>query len=106
MHMKNILLSADGEISVYSVPDEIADNLRKHCMEFCDKWLCESPDAARYYMRDPEGEMCLCYDESDFIDYLNNFVCDTPSVLVEKLTGVYEFRKVPKKYSDLPWFNF
>lgn len=104
--MKNILLSADGEISVYSVPDEIADNLREHCIRFCDEWLRKSPEAKRYCMRMPNGKMCLCYDESDFIDYLNNFVCDTPSILVEKLEDVYELEEVPRKYKDLPYFNF
>ncbi len=104
--MKNILLSADGEISVYSVPDDIADNLREHCMKFCNEWLYESPDASKYYDSDPSGEMCLCFDESDFIDYLNNFVCDTPSVLAEKLEDVYELGEVPKKYRGLPFFNF
>lgn len=104
--MKNILLSADGEISVYSVPDEIANNLRTHCIRFCTEWLYESPDASKYYCSDPSGETCLCYDESDFIDYLNNFVCDTPSVLVERLTDVYEYGEVPKKYRGLPHFNF
>ena len=29
--MKKVLLSADGEISVYSVLDEVADNLEKYC---------------------------------------------------------------------------
>ena len=33
--MKNVLLSADGDISVFSVPDEVADHLEKYCLEFC-----------------------------------------------------------------------
>lgn len=33
--MKNVLLSADSEISVFAVPDEVADNLEKYCLEFC-----------------------------------------------------------------------
>ncbi len=32
--MKNVLLSADSEISVFNVPDEVADNLEKYCLEF------------------------------------------------------------------------
>lgn len=32
--MRNILLSADNEISVFSVPDEVADNLEEYCLEF------------------------------------------------------------------------
>ena len=28
--MKNVLLSADSEISVFAVPDDVADNLEKY----------------------------------------------------------------------------
>lgn len=31
--MKEILLSADSEISVFGVPDEVADNLEHYCLE-------------------------------------------------------------------------
>ena len=43
--MKNIILSADGDCVVYSVPDVVADNLREYCIEFCDEWLWKSPNA-------------------------------------------------------------
>lgn len=46
--MKRILLSADGEISVFNVPDEVADNLEQYCLEFCRDWLYKSPDAKKY----------------------------------------------------------
>ena len=36
--MKSILLSADNEISVFSVPNEVADNLEQYCLEFCCNW--------------------------------------------------------------------
>ena len=45
--MKQVLLSADGEISVYCVPDAVADDLETYCLEFSCHWLHESPDAAR-----------------------------------------------------------
>ena len=32
--MKQVLLSADGEISVYYVPDAVADALETYCLEF------------------------------------------------------------------------
>ena len=35
--MKEVILSADGDSIVYSVPDEVANDLRKYCIEFCDK---------------------------------------------------------------------
>ena len=31
MKYDNILLSADGDISVWQVPKEVADNLEKYC---------------------------------------------------------------------------
>ena len=43
--MKNIIISADGDRMVYSVPDIVADNLTEYCIEFCDKWLRTSPHA-------------------------------------------------------------
>lgn len=42
--MKNIVLSADGDRRVYSVPDTVADNLEQYCLNFCD-WLESSPQA-------------------------------------------------------------
>ncbi len=103
--MKNVLLSADGEISVYSVPDEIADNFRKYCMDFCTDWLCNSPDA-KEYREIVDGEVCLCYDAEDFIYYLNRYICDGKAAKTEVLNGVYDIRKVPKQYKDLPYFCF
>lgn len=47
--MKKILLSADSEISVFKVPDKVADNLEKYCLEFCCDWLYNSPDAKISY---------------------------------------------------------
>ena len=40
--MKYVLLSADGEISVFSVPDKVANNLQKYCLEFCCNWLYQA----------------------------------------------------------------
>ena len=36
--MKEIIISSDGDSMVYLVPDEVADNLKKHCV-FFDKWM-------------------------------------------------------------------
>ena len=32
--MKNFILSHDDKVRIYSVPDEVADNLDKYCWEF------------------------------------------------------------------------
>lgn len=103
--MKNVLLSADSEISVFSVPDEVADNLEKYCLEFCGHWLHESADAAKYRVK-MGGVVGVCYNEKDFIDYLNQYICAEESVLVTTLTNVYEENKLPVKYIGLPYFNF
>ena len=65
--MKNILLSADGEISVFTVPDEVAGNLEQYCLHFCCDWLYESLDAAKYRV-EMGGEVGVSYCEKDFID--------------------------------------
>jgi hypothetical protein len=33
---------------VYLVPDEVADNLRKHCIFFADKWMKRSPNDKKF----------------------------------------------------------
>ena len=85
--VKYVLLSADGEISVFSVPNKVANNLQKYCLEFCCNWLYQSPEAAKFrvQMGDTVG---VCYDEKDFIDYLNQYICDEQSTLIATLTDV------------------
>ncbi len=99
--MKNVILSADGSSKVYAVPDAVADDLESFCQDFCD-WLYNSSDAKKYHT--DEG---ACYDETDFIDYLNTWVFpDTPSVLVKDLGFVRWNWCIPFKYRRCPRFNF
>lgn len=42
-NVKNVVLSADGDRMVYSVPDIVAENLQEYCLRFCDRWLPTSP---------------------------------------------------------------
>lgn len=102
--MKNVLLSADGEISVFSVPDDVADNLERYCLEFCD-WV-HSNAAAEKYLVKTEGIACVCFDENTFIDYLNEYVCEERSTLVATFSGVYDECDLPEEYVGLPYFNF
>ncbi|MCM1303740.1 MAG: hypothetical protein NC305_08965 [Lachnospiraceae bacterium] len=103
--MKRILLSADSKISVFTVPDQVADHLEQYCLEFSDRWLHQSPDAARYRVKmgDTIG---VRYCETDFIDYLNQYVCDGQASLVTTLEGVYVGDEIPGEYAGLPYFNF
>ena len=76
--VKNVILSADGDSVVYSVPDEVADNLEEFCIEFADTWLHTSPEAKKY-----RSSMGVCYNQSDFIEYLNKYLFpNQQSVLV------------------------
>lgn len=103
--MKNILLSAGHEVSVFSVPDEVADHLDQYCLSFSCNWLHQSPDAEKY--RTKLGSVTgVCYNEKDFIDYLNQYICDEPSRLVTTLSGVYAGDRLPDEYIGLPYFNF
>ncbi|MBQ6660023.1 MAG: hypothetical protein IJM57_01170 [Lachnospiraceae bacterium] len=95
--MKNVILSADSENILYSVPDEVAENLDKYCLEFCNTWLRESPDAEKY--RIGGG---VCYTEADFVDYLNTYIFpDKKSEMVRTLGW-----SIPEEYRKLPFFNF
>ncbi len=100
--MKNIVLSADGDRVVYSVPDKVADNLEKYCLEFCTTWLKTSPHAKKY--RTSGG---LCYNQEDFINYLNKWVFpEKPSSFVENLGWIDFGSALPEKYKNCPEFNF
>lgn len=100
--MKEIVLSADGDSAVYSVPDVVADNLREYCIEFCDNWLWNCPDAKCF--RNGPG---VCYTEADFIGYLNKYLFpEQKSVLVKRLGWTNLGKNLPPEYRGLPCFNF
>ena len=105
--MKEVILSADGDSMVYLVPDEVADNLIECCMEFCQSWLVSSPDAEKYRMTTEDGEVGLCFCESDFIDYLNEHAFpEYKSRLIKNLGCTNLDKDIPSKYKGLPYFNF
>ena len=100
--MKCVVLSADGDRKVYAVPDTVADNLSEYCMEFCTKWLVTSPSARKYRIHGG-----LCFNEADFVEYLNVHVFpDQQSSLVKNLGWIDFGQKLPEPYCDYPAFNF
>jgi len=100
--MKEVIISADGDSIVYSVPDIVANNLKEYCIEFCDKWMKTSPDAEKYRLN--EG---YCFNESDFIDYLNEYLFPEQKSTFVKNLGWTDFGKnLPFEYQSLPYFNF
>lgn len=101
--MKKVIISSDGDRMVYSVPDKVAENLEQYCIDFCDKWLRTSPHAKKYRIKGG-----LCYNESDFIEYLNKWIFpDEQSVLLDNLGPVgFDETPIPEKYKNCPKFNF
>ena len=100
--LKNVVISADGDRKVYSVPNVVADNLEEYCNEFCCVWLVNSPDAKMYRKKG-----CLMYNEEDFIDYINKYKFPNElSTFVENLGWIDFDSPLPEKYKDCPEFNF
>ena len=100
--MKNVILCADGDSKVYSVPDEVANDLQNYCLTFCTDWLYNSPDAEKYR----EGG-AVCYNEEDFIEYLNKWKYPgQPSTLVENLGWIGHDCEIPEQYRECPRFDF
>lgn len=101
--MKNVILSADVDLMVYSVPDEVSSNLEGYCLDFI-KWL-NSPHGKQYCLEEYKDETICCLP-NDFIVWLNKHKFpDQPSFFVENLGNIY-LKDVPehcKKYKD---FNF
>lgn len=99
--MKNVLLSADNNPSVYSVPNIVADNLREYCIQHFYKWLEHSPKSKKY--RQHGG---YCFDETVFIEYLNIDFPHEKSVLIEALGWINNENDIPDRYKSCEWFNF
>ena len=115
--MKTVLLGETYSCNVYSVPNEVADNLREHCERYC-MWLSKSPEAksARKKWRSPSDD--------GFIDYLNKFAFPQyESKLVKELEGKCSYIRLcdmpdnsfcdkymantnlPDQYRDNPEYN-
>lgn len=101
-NMKKIIISSDGDSIVYLVPDDVADNLKRYCIEFCDRWMKTSPYAKEYRIKGG-----FCYTEADFIKYLNKYIFpEQKSVFVKNLGWTDLGKNLPDKYKDYPYFNF
>ena len=100
--MKEVIISADGDSKVYLVPKAVANDLRKYCIEFCDKWMKTSHHAKKYKING-----VYCFNEEDFIDYLNAYVFpEQKSVFVKNLGWTDLGRNLPAEYKGHPYFNF
>ena len=97
---KHVILSADGELSVYRVPDAVARSF----FELCDTFH-RNAKKLQIHPRDING--VVLFDETDFIEYLNEKVCrEEKCVFVEKIGWDYDKKHWPEKYRNCPYYNF
>ena len=97
--MKKVILSADGDQYLYSVPDPVAEHLDRFCMEFL-RWMQDNP--VGYW--DGRGYM---FTEADFIDWLNeNRFPEQRSQLLENLGDWDLQEKIFAEHPDIPHYNF
>lgn len=103
--MKKILLSHDGKMKLYLVPDIVADNLKQYCMDFAFNWLLNDANAQKLRVTTPNGEIGYMFGAQDFIDYLNDFIFTNQKSTLICETDFYDY-EIPEEYNDIPWFNF
>ncbi len=98
--MKPVILSADNELKVYLVPDFVAKDFERLCTEFHRN----PPGKLWMRLRGREG---YCFDETDFVAYLNETLCgEEKCVFVETLGWDYNRKKWPEKYRKCKHYNF
>lgn len=102
--MKEVLLSHDDKVLMYSVPDEVAEHLHEYCMEFCANWIWKNPNGSKL-LKNIRGQAVAVYGASDFIDYLNEWLFpEQQSMLISQL-DYYDY-ELPDEYKNYPQFNF
>ena len=94
-----MLINQSIVVGEYGFFGYIPEMLRVH---FCDKWMKTSPNAKKYKIKGG-----YCYNEADFIDYLNEYAFpEEKSVFVKNLGWTDLGRNLPAEYKDHPYFNF
>ena len=104
--MKEVILSADNTAKLYRVPDAVADNLEKTCLEFSVNWIWKNPNGAKLLHESYDHQYKYAsFTEKDFIEYLNEWIYpDQPSVLLRDFGCDYS--KLPKEYKKIPKYLF
>ncbi len=102
--MKEVILSADGDLSLYLIPAEVADNLVDACNEFASKYVWHGPNSGKF-LKLYGKQYVACFTEEDFIDYLNEYLYPQFHSVKLKTLGSFD-DGVPVRYQNFPWFNF
>ena len=105
--MKEVILSADGNLCLYSVPADVADNLDKVCNEFANQYIWHGPNNAKF-LKCYGKQYVACYGVEDFIEYLNIELYPQAKSVKIKTVGSFDsfVGGVPEEYRHIPWFNF
>lgn len=102
--MKEVILSADGDMSLYLVPADVADNLATVANEFASNYVWHGEKSGRVLKLCGE-QYVACFNVEDFIEYLNTALY--PDKLSKKLKILCSFDdEVPEKYKRVPYYNF
>ena len=102
--MKEVLLSHDSKVCIYSVPDEVAEHLQDYCLEFSVNWIWNNPMGAKL-LKNINGITCAVYGATDFIEYLNEWVFPNQNSRFIMQLDFYDY-ETPKEYENYPQFNF
>ncbi|MBQ2989503.1 MAG: hypothetical protein IJD59_10400 [Clostridia bacterium] len=103
--MKEVVLSADGDPSLYLVPAEVADHLATVANEFASEYVWHGEKSGRFLTLCGE-QYVACYTEEDFIEYLNTVLYpDKPSKKL-KTFEASDDGDVPEEYRKYPYYNF
>ncbi len=102
--MKEVILGADGELSLYSVPADVADNLASVCNNFASEYVWHGEKSGKFLKLYGEQYVAV-FTEEDFIEYLSTVLYpERPS---KKLKTLGSFDDgVPKEYRSVPRYNF
>ena len=103
--MKEVVLSADGDLSLYLVPADVADNLATVANEFAFNYVWHGEKSGKFLKLHGE-QYGAVFDETDFIEYLNTVLYpDKPSVKLKTIPADDEW-DVPEEYRKYPHYNF
>lgn len=103
--MKEVVLSADGDLSLYLVPAEVADNLVTVANEFAYNYVWHGEKSGKFLKLCGE-QYGAVFDETDFIEYLNTVLY--PDKLSKKIKTFQaaDDEDVPEEYRKYPYYNF
>ena len=102
--MKEVILSADNKAKIYLVTNKVANNLLDYCHDFAANWIWKDPNGQKL-LQCIEGMKVAVYNESHFINYLNEWIFpEEPSIFVKEL-DYYDY-ELPEEYKNYPQFNF